>query len=431
MKKTILTCITAAVLALASIPAGITASPEQAYACSKGESTTPEYDYSVASSVFYGAPIKVDNVYFEGKLYRMGTFVTETNYKGSAVRTLLTPIDSDQCGATFELGHNYLVYANNRLGYPSASVFDIYEGDQVQERIAQIKDLDIVPVPAPGVHTETLYPGNDVTISLDDKLIPFQPAPVFFKNSLYVPMTFFRDALGYVTIWDSKLGRYEIMLKSDWAGIFAKGDPSQSEFTGNSTGIPAGTAPFDAGVTYSDVQMRVDGKIFAAENLPFTYDGVVYVALRSTAEKLGLQVNWLADSYMAQIKDTRPIDELQRPILEMRLSSSIAGEADLIVDKVNNDQVLYRYDRPLELGEKAVQFTAPFNELIKEPNGEGNRKIRLFLRAGEREKEMLVTEPLNDALLRDPDVRSRANLVLSTYHYMWPENGVFGLANLR
>jgi hypothetical protein len=244
-------------------------------------------------------------------------------------------------------------------------------------------------------------------------------------------MTFFRDVLGYVTIWNSALGRYEIMLKSDWAGIFAKGDPSQSEFTGNASGIPAGTEPFEAGVTYSDVQLRVDGKLSPPETLPFNYDGVVYVALRSTAEKLGLQVSWLPESYTAQLRDTRPIYELQRPILVMKLSSNTAGEADLIIDKINNDQALYRYDRPLEYGEQAEQLTAPFTELIKEPNGEGDRKIRLFLRAGEREKELMVTETLRDALLRNPDVRTRANWVLSNDHYLWPADGVFGLANLR
>ncbi|MFD0679365.1 MULTISPECIES: stalk domain-containing protein [unclassified Paenibacillus] len=431
MKKTIFTCIAAAVLTLTFVPAGITSSPQKAYACSKGEYTTPEYDYSVASNVFSGAPIKVDNVYLDGKLYRMGTFVTDTIYKGSGVRTLLTPLDSDQCGATFELGHNYLVYANNSLDYPSANVFNIFEGDEAKERIEQLKNLDQVPVPTPGVHIETLYPGHNITLTLDGHTIPVTPAPVFFKNSLYVPMTFFRDVLGYVTIWNSESGRYEIMLKSDWAGIFAKGDSTKSEFTGSASGIPEGTAPFEAGVTYSDVRVKVDGKLYAPEHLPFTYDGVVYVALRSTAEKLGLQVSWLPETYTAQLRDIRPIDEVQHPILVMKLSSNNAGEADLIIDKINNDQALYRIDRPLGFGEKAEQLTAPFTELIKETNSEEYRKIRLFLHTNEREKEMMVTEALRDALLRDPDMRARASLVLSNDHYMWPTSDVFGLANIR
>lgn len=431
MKKTVFACMAAAVLTLTSVPVGIAINPSPAYACSKAEYTTPEYDYNVASHVFYGSPIKVENVYLEGKLYRMGTFVTQTNYKGSGVRTLLTPIDSGQCGATFEIGHNYLVYANNRLGYPSANVFDIYEGEQAEERREQLKDVDQVPLPVSGVHTETLYPGHNVTLTLDGKTIAVTPAPVFFRNSLYVPLTFFRDVLGYVAVWNSEQSRFEIMLKSDWAGVFAKGDPSQSEFTGNAAGIPEGTAPFEAGVTYSDVKVRVAGNLYAPENQPFNYDGVVYVALRSTAEQLGLQVDWLPETYTAQMRDTRPIDELQHPILVMRLSSNHEGEADLIIDKINEDQALYRVDRPLEFGQKEEQLTAPFTELIKDIDGERNRNIRLFLRAGDYEKEMMVTEPLMDALLRDPDMRRRANWVLSTDHYLWPTSGVFGSANLR
>ncbi|TBL80332.1 stalk domain-containing protein [Paenibacillus thalictri] len=432
MKKTMITCLTAAMIGLAAIPAGFTAVPQKTYAsglCTK-EATTPEYDYMVASNVFYGTVTKVDDVYFDGKPYRMATFVSDKSFKGDFVHTVLTAPDSTQCGVTFEMGHNYLVYANNRLGHPAVSEFDVLQGDEIKERIAWLENMNMVPTPPAGEQYITLYPGTDVSVALNGSILPVSPAPVYFENSLYVPTTLFRDVLGYVTVWNSETGRYDILLKSDWAGIAAKGDPAQSQFNGSSIGVPASSEPFTAPVTYSDVTVKVDGRIYAPENQPFKYDGVVYVPLRDTAEKLGLKVNWIKDMKLAQMKDIRPIDPLERPVLTMKLSSNTGGH-DLIVDRVNDGQVVYHEDRILNYGSTPpAQQTASFSELIKETDGGQNYRVRLFLQHDERENELIITDKLMKSLLTDPAVRTKMNFVLGHDFFNWPTYGVFSTANV-
>jgi hypothetical protein len=431
VRKKIISCLAIVFISLSAILMGMTSSPDMVHACSKGEVTTPEYDYSVASNVFYGTVTKVETVYYDGKPFRLATFVTEMNLKGRYVTTVLTDTESDRCGFTFELNHNYLVYVNNRLGYPAASKFDIFEGDEAAERLKPLKDMNMVPSPEPGEHRIMLYPGSDVTVTLNGKTIPVKSAPLYYKNILYVPMIFFRDTLGYVTVWNAESNRHEILLRSEWAGIAAKGAPSQSEFIGNLPELSIGTSPFEANVTYTDVQAKVDGNFFAPENWPINYKGVVYVPLRETAERLGIQVNWDSSSHTVLLKDTRPIDPLDYPVLIMKLSSNKDGEADLIVDHINNDQALYRVDRKLQYGENPEQLTAPFTALIKETDGIRERRIRLFLRAGERENELVMTEDLMNALLKDPTLRASANLTLNRDFYRWPDYGIIGISNIQ
>ncbi|OXM82852.1 stalk domain-containing protein [Paenibacillus rigui] len=422
----------AAVMTLSAVPAGVASVPQQAYACSKGEITTPEYDYSTASHVFYGMVNKVENVYFNGQMYRMATFVVDAKLKGEYVRTVLTRPDSDQCGMAFEAGRSYLVYANNRLGPPSASVFDVFSGDEAARRLEQAQSLIAsVPVPEPGEQRVTLYPGTDATITLDGQQAPVKPGSLFYKNILYVPLTFFRDTLGYVTVWNAEANRYDILLRSEWAGIAAQGDQAQSAFKADSKGIPAGTEPFEATVTYSNVQARVDGGKYAPEHLPFTYDGVVFVPLRETAEKLGIQVTWDPGSYTAMLKDIRPIHPMDHPVLVMKLSSDTDGVPDLIVDRIENDQATYRVDRKLQYGEKPEQLSAPFLDLVKETDGARERRIRLFLKSGDRENELVMTEDLMHSLLTNPLVRTSASLTLGRDFFYWPDDYVIGTPNIH
>ncbi|WP_179136167.1 stalk domain-containing protein [Paenibacillus sp. 32352] len=431
MKKGIITCVAAAMVTLAAIPAGVTTSPQKVFACSKGEVTSAETDYSLASNVLYGSVTNVENVFYDGKPYRMATFTTFSNLKGSFVRTILTAPDSDQCGVTFELGHTYLVYADNRLGRPAAGVFDVFEGQEAENRVNQLQERGMVRYPDPGPQQITLYPGSNVTVTLDGRTIPVTPGTLFYNNSLYAPMTFFRDTLGYVTVWNSESNRYEILLRSEWAGIAAKGDPSQSEFKDTAIGIPLGTEPFVAAVTYSDVLARVDGRVYAPELHPFNYGGVVYVPLRDTAEKLGLLVNWDPQTYTANIRDTRPLDRDEHPSLIMKLSSNKDGVSDLIVDRIENDQALYRVDRVLQYGETAEQLQAPFLDLIKENDGVADRRIRLFQQKGDREYELVMTEELMNSLKTNPLVRKSISLTLDREFYTWPENGVIRQSNVH
>lgn len=431
MKKGIITCLAAAMVTLAAIPAAVTSSPQKVFACSKGEVTSAETDYSLASNVFYGSVNNVENVYYDGKPYRMATIATFSNLKGSYVRNVLTAPDSDQCGVTFELGHTYLVYANNRLGRPAAGVFDVFEGREAVDRVNELKEMEMVRYPDPGPQQVTLYPGTDVTVTLDGRTIPVTPGVLFYKNTLYTPMTFFRDTLGYVTVWNSESSRYEILLRSEWAGIAAQGDPSQSEFKDAAVSIPLGTNPFEATVTYSDVQAKVDGRVYAPEMHPFNYGGVVYVPLRDTAEKLGLLVGWDADTYTASIRDTRPLDRDEHPSLIMKLSSNKDGVSDLIVDRIENDQALYRVDRQLQYGETPEQLKAPFTDLIQENGGVPDRRIRLFLEKGDREYELVMTDELMKSLKTNPLVRTSISLTLGREYYSWPESGVIRQSNIH
>ncbi|WP_028549723.1 stalk domain-containing protein [Paenibacillus sp. UNC451MF] len=431
MKKGIITCVAAAMVTLAAIPAAVTSSPQKVFACSKGEVTSAETDYSVASNVLYGSVTNVENVFYDGKPYRMATFATFSNLKGGYVNTVLTAPDSDQCGVTFELGHTYLVYANNRLGRAAASAFDVFEGQEAENRVNELKDMAMVRYPDPGPQQITLYPGSDVTVTLDGKTIPVTPGALFYNNTLYTPMTFFRDILGYVTVWNADSNRYEILLRSEWAGIAAQGDPSQSEFKDASASIPIGTDPFEATVTYSDVQARVDGRVYPPETHPFNYGGVVYVPLRDTAEKLGLLVNWDPQTYTASIRDTRPLDRDEHPALVMKLSSNKEGVSDLIVDRIENDQALYRVDRVLQYGETPEQLKASFTDLIQENDGVSDRRIRLFLEKGDREYELVMTDELMKSLITNPLVRNSISLTLGREYYTWPDNGVIRQSNVH
>ncbi|WP_249864754.1 stalk domain-containing protein [Paenibacillus konkukensis] len=431
MRKKMIACLAAAAVALTALPAAVTTSPQKVYACSKGEATSAEYDYSLASNVLYGSVTKVEDVFYKGQPYRLATFVTELNLKGSYVRNVLTAPDSDQCGVTFELGHNYLVYANNKLGRPAAGVFDVYEGQEATDRVNDVKDIDMVPTPQPGEQQVTLYPGSNVTVTYNGARAPVTPQALNFKNALYVPMTFFRDTLGYVTVWNAESNRYEILLRSEWAGIAAKGDPSQSEFKDTAEAIPIGTDPFEATVTYSDVQAKVDGKIYAPEYQPFNYHGVVYVPLRDTAEKLGLLVGWDADTYTVSVKDTRPFDPVEHPALIMKLSSVNEGEPDIVIDRIADDQATYHVDRRLEYGETMQQQTVPFMDLVQDADGKTIRNIRYFLKKGDREYELVMTKELMKGLLNEPLIRTSANLSLGLDFYHWPEYGVIGLSNIH
>jgi|GEM_PF-3908313 len=429
MKKKMLGCLTAAILVMGAVPAGLPSSPQKAYACSKGEVTTPEYDYSAANQVFYGMVNTVEDVYFGGELFRMATFVVDTNLKGRYTRTVLTPVDSDRCGVEFVPGTSYLVFADNRAGYPAAGAFSVFTGDEALRRLAIVKELEAaMPLPESGEHRVTLYPGSKVTVTLDGRTIPVTPGSLIYKDMLYVPATFFRDTLGYVTVWNEEAKRYDILLRSEWAGIAAQGDQAQAAFRTGSRGIPPGNEPFEAGVTYSDVQAKVDGKRYSPEHMPFVYDGVVFVPLRDTAEKLGVQVGWDAASNTAALKDTRPIDRSDHPVLELKLTSSAAGVPDLIVDRIENDQAFYRVDRPLQYGETAEQLSAPFLDLV---NSAGGRSIRLFLKTGERENELAVSKGLADALLTDPVVRVSLSLTLGRDFFAWPEDYVIRRANIH
>ncbi|TDF91247.1 stalk domain-containing protein [Paenibacillus piri] len=431
MRKKMVAGITAAVLALAAVPAaGYAAEPQATYACTKTEVTTPEYDYLAASNVFYGSVLNVESVYFDGIPYRMATFVTDTSLKGAGIKTVLTPQGAGECGYTFEQGHNYLVYANNRLGRPAVSESDVFEGDEAAARLQSLKESKPTPLPDPGVHQVTLYPGENVNVIFEGKKMPVTPAALYFQNSLYVPLTFFRDVLGYITVWNADLNRNEIRLRTDWGGVAAKGDPAQSQFTGGG-GIPVGTEPFVAGVTYSDVQAKVDGSLYPPENQPFNYNGVVYVALRSTAERLGIQVNWVPETKTAIMKDISPIESTNRPVLTLKLSSNQASEPDLIVDRIVGDQAQYHYDQPLPYGETPAQMTASFTDLVKETNGVAERNVRLFIRSGERENELIVTNDLMKSILTDPAIRLRLNSVLGTDSFHWPDHGIIGLVHIR
>lgn len=431
MKKGMTALLAAACLTLASIPVGLTAGSEKAFACSKGETTTPEYDYSVSSHVLYGMVSKLEKVYYKGQLYKMATLINDSQLKGSFTRTVLTAADSDQCGASLVVGRDYLFYADNRLGRPAVSVFDVFEGEVAAGRVAALKNMDRVPEPEPGVHTVTLYPGSNVKLTLDGSTVPVTATPLFFKDSLYVPMTFFRDILGYVTVWNSDPNRFEILLRSEWAGIAAQGNPSQSEFKDSVSGIPVGSEPFEANVSYSNVQVKVDGKLYAPEGQPFSYRDVVYVPLRDTSEKLGIQVNWDPATYTAQLKDGRPIDPLEHPALIMKLSSSREGEHDIIIDRFENDKAVYHYDEEVPYGQTMTQWTAELSDVLKQTGGIGDRSIRLFLSKGEREYELIITEGLRNALLSDPAVRKSISYTLGKDLYNWPEDGVIGMLHIR
>jgi len=431
MKQQIATVLAAACLTLAAVPAGLSSYPQKAYACSKGEDTSAEYDFAAASNVFYGMVTKVENVYYKGNLYKMATFVNDTHLKGNYVRVVLTATDSDQCEARFEEGRNYLVYAQNGPGRAYASVFNVFEGEEALSRANALKDRDMTPTPEPGVHAITLYSGADTAIMLNGNKQPASPAPLYYNSTLYVPMTFFRDILGYVTIWNSDENRYEILLRSEWAGIAAKGDPAQSEFKDLPAGIPVGSDPFEAYVTYSDVQAKVDGKWYAPEKSPFNYGGVVYVPLRDTAEKLGIQVNWDPASHTAYLNDIRSLDRQEHPMLILKLMSVREGEPDIIVDRIENDKATYRIDRKLEYGEQPQQFEASFADLVKDADGNDIRQIRLLLQKEERQYELIVKESFRSALLTDPAARALLNLTLGRDFYSWPDDGVIGLANLR
>ncbi|WP_248925109.1 stalk domain-containing protein [Paenibacillus hamazuiensis] len=424
MMKKMISCLAAATLVITAVPALAVTNPVKAYACSKSESTTPEYDYEVAKDVFTGTVLKVENVYFDGKPYRMATFVPGSSFKGGKFPAVITAPDGDRCGMTFEQGHTYLMYSDDRQGYPYVSISDVYEGDEAAARVDALKNKGDAPLPDPVVYPITLYPGHEVKMMLNNKPYPVSPAPVFYQNSLYVPITFFRDTLGYVTVWNTETQRYEITLKSDWAGIAAKGDEAQSQFNGYSQGIPDGTDAFTANVTYSNVQVKVNGRKYAPELQPFTYDGVVYVPLRDTAEKLGIQVKWDAATYTASMKDTRPIEQTERPVLVMKLSSNTEGEADIIVDRMDSDQVQFHYDKQLEYGQQHEQMTASFDELVKD------RRLRLFLKAGDRENELVITGELMNKLLTDPYFRQRTAGSIGHDTFIWPDHRIIGVSNV-
>jgi hypothetical protein len=423
MRKKMTASIIAAVLAVTAAVTGIGASPERAYACSQESYTTPEFDYQQASNVFYGMVMDVESVYYQGKPYRMATFVAKQNLKGEYVRYVLTSPDTLSCGVTFELGHDYLVYANNRLGPAVVNEYDVVEGDEAVQRLESLQDLGSVPIPDPGVHQITLISGMDVMVNLDGKQVPMYPAPVFRDNSIYVPITFFRDSLGYVTIWNTEAERYEILLENEWAGLAAKGDPAQSEFNAGWSAVPDTKEPFEASVTFSDVVAKVEGMPFSQEIRPFNLDGVVYVPLRQASERLGLTVKWYPEINSVFLKDTRTIDRYESPLLMMRLSSNTGGD-DLLVEKLSEGQATYRVDGEKQTGEQP-QLTAPIADLLQD------RSIRLVLRKGARENELIISQALMDGLLKDPDMIPRLGLVIGTDSYLWPDIGIARQSTIR
>jgi hypothetical protein len=377
-----------------------------AFACSKGYTTTLEADYEEADAIYTGTVKQLDEVYLNGRLMRQMTLSFDSVYKGKPQTTLLTNMDSDQCGVGVQIGSRYLFYASGKH-HLYTSVFTTFEMNRSNERVSWLeKRAAGVPI----VHTIgkqniTAYTASRLNLVLDGKPALLSSPALIYNNITYVPLDFLSQSMRLQTRWNPQEATIDI---STAKGTDVESDPSNLQ----SSPANVDNVPTDLLIEYQNIHFIINGTKYQPNDEPFILHKQVYLPLRALAEKLGFEVFWGHD--FIEVDHPFPFGE-EPPVLEMKFSVNFGMDADYIVDALTNNSVTYRYfDYQHEKKPKTKQQTSPFSSMIETVEGQGfpANRIRLFLKAGTQEVELKMSDNLMKDIESDPSFRKKLGSIL-------------------
>ncbi|WP_426447391.1 hypothetical protein ACP26L_25070 [Paenibacillus sp. S-38] len=380
--------------------------PESAYACSKGEFPAPEQEFMEADAVFTAEVISDRKVYYGGYPMRQLTLAPESPaFKGEAPLTVLTALDSDQCGAPAAAGDRYLFYSHRTNGL-----------------LHRISIFDMKAPPSPGgpapaglhhpasaaAHPESarlLYYRPDVRIYGEKGMLPPEGIPVIYDHSLYLPLSFYRESLGLAADW---------LPEENTVSFRSTGKAMSSE--GGAPYLEDKNAP-DAGIPFfPGTRMTFDGTELPSSEEPFLLRGELYVPLRPAAEQLGYVAAW-ADGTV-ELSPRVPFASAADAKLTLKLVSGRMDGPDLVMEQLGSEGFIYRiptaaHPESAHAEEPdALVRTGSFEDLSDPRSPLYEHSIRLFLRSAEREAELAVDGGLISRLPLDPALRSRLGAAL-------------------
>jgi hypothetical protein len=419
-------------LMLTAAPA-ILIQPQPASACSKGTPTTAEYDYKLAHAVYSGIVTKLETVYYHGYPYRNATFETVKDYKGepNPTHSVLTAMDSDQCGADFKVGSSYVVYSHVNNKFMGANVFGVFPLEPKSDRIKQLETL-LAQQPIRhevGMETIEAYVRSDLKLLYGRSLLTPESPPLVYEDSVYVPHTFFTNAFGLIAGWDAEARTvsYNASRRTDIQET-SPIDAAAAVAYERSAQLPM---PTQLQVRFVDIRMRLFGNPVSQWILePFLYrpsgeqNVRVYVPLRDTAERLGFKVIW-QNPDTVHLETPILINSASLPKLAMKLSVNNGKDADLLVDSLDNDTVIYRLFDYLNSSEpETSRREATFTDLIKMREGIQQHVVRLFYQVGNQELEFKLSEELIQRIEMDAYFRRKLGASLGQSLRSMPKDGV-------
>lgn len=389
-----------ALLCFALLPSA----PAPAAACSRGDAPTPAEEYAAASAVFTGTVTGMEEVVLDGlPAFRVSVEPGRT-YKGDPQTLLLTRTDSDQCGAGFELGQPYLFYGHG-VHHKRVTVFDRVPLENAADRIAWL-DLRAASAPVrhpPGeAEIEAHYRGGLHFVY--GKIGLGERADAFIADgTVYVPLSFFTDVLGYAGSWDPD----ERTVRLQTGGRAALNPPAHHAPDGE----PPGYLPVRETVRYDGVSLEVDGQPLTDAPEPFLHrDGALYVPVRAVAERLGLRVEWMdawSAVYLLPPFPSAPgPDAGETPVLAMKYMIDVGLGGELAVDRLTGEEITYRYYHGhLPEGAVVQPATVPFEEMLAEEIGHRKYVLQLFAVTAEQEIPLLLSPELVRSIETDAGVR--------------------------
>lgn len=379
-----------------------------AQACSRGFQTSFEEDYLSAHSIFSGTVEKVEEVYLKGSVKQI-KFKLDQVFKGNAETTVLTAVDSDQCGSTVEQGIKYLIYSNIHDNQIYTNVFHTFEWDAESERVKWLNKRQAEPPikHMPGVNNIPISHQNVIQIMLDGKPVEGGNTALIHNNFTYIPLSFF-EKLGYLVDW--KRGNEQKVAAEAKRAVNA--DEISAEF--------------------DNIRVWIEDKEVTSGPEAFIAQETVYVPIRSLAESAGFKVSWW--NFRSTIYlDSQPLfKDHEKPMLTMKLSVNFGMEADYLVDKLTGSHITTRYyDYQHKSEPDKVSQTAKFEEMIREEDGIPINTIRLFLTTENREVELKISKDLIEQINSKPSVRELLGLQLGKPLSIIPEDLVLTLNGLQ
>ncbi|AFC32037.1 hypothetical protein PM3016_5334 [Paenibacillus mucilaginosus 3016] len=375
--------------------------PDSAYACSRGEFPAPLQEYMDADAVFTAEVISDRKVYYGGSPMRQLTLAPESPpFKGQAPRTVLTALDSDQCGASAATGDRYLFYSHRSGGLlHRISIFDMKTapspGGPAPAGLHQ--PASAAGHPEPAWH---LYYRPDVRIHGEKGPLPTEGMPVIYDHSLYLPLSFYRGAFGLAADWLPE--EHTVSFRSTGAAISTTGSAALPE----DEHAAASGVPFFPGI-----RIVFDGTEVPSSEEPFLLCGELYVPLRPAAEQFGYEAAWTDGT--VELSPRAPFASAADAKLALKLVSGRMDGPDLVMEQLGSEGFTYRIPESGHAEEPDARIrTGSFKDLTDPDSPLYEHGIRLFLSSAEREAELAVDEALISRLPLDPVLRTRLGAAL-------------------
>lgn len=370
----------------------------------------------------------MEEVYYGGWLRKQITLKPDKAFKGKPAASVLTALDSDQCGAIAKPGLIVLIYAWIWEGQLWTNVFNTMEWDEDSERALWLERRKAAKPSGqvPGERAITVYDQGRLHIYRNRQPLDIDFVPFIHDHSVYVPHRFFSDTMGYDAAWAPDQNRIDIRSVQVRT-------PRRAERPNATVPSSSLTQPRIMTVRYHEIGIWMDGnKLADIPPEPFVFGGEVYVPLRAVSERLGWDVAW-EDRFPAVFLDARSLFEKgETPRLLMKFSVEFGMGADYLVDELTENTATVRdFDYQHSAEPEKTQRTVPFADMMKKKEGVQEHVIRLFLATDTREAELKVSAALMENLIQNPNFRKRLGARLGQPLERWPEDLLFDMEDLE